>query len=133
MRMITRSEQVAAVPTGNLIQVVRASYGMNCNPRSATARVPRNAPAGKFEFDSDSESKLYWDNARETVAPRCQGKPACQVTNTPAAVGFDPAPACFEKELVVEYRCYSFDRLWKLVVPPSEKGDIDCSKVEQPH
>jgi hypothetical protein len=132
MRLLSRAEQVVA-PSGNLIQLVRANYGLNCNSRTLGTRASRNTSAGKFEYDNQDESNIYPDNARKVVEPLCQGKPWCRVTNSTNLLGMDPAPGCFEKELVIEYRCYSFDRLWKLVVPANEKGEIDCSKVQQPN
>jgi len=92
------------------VQVVRASWGLNCDPETfATSPVRENNLAGP-------------------VDALCKGKISCVILNSSEALGFDPAPNC-GKQIVVEYRCFTFDRLWKTTIAPGESGTIDCSNV----
>lgn len=113
----------AAAP-GNAIHIIRASWGLNCG---------HDAAGAMRTFADDRESnKIIENNILQTIQRFCDGKAACTLHNTVEFMGTDPAPACPNKEMAIEYRCYSFDRPWHLTLPFQASGTADCTNVEPP-
>lgn len=112
-----------------VIQVVRATLGLNCDPSTLTADITVAHPAGDF---NDNSQKIKEDNVHQQISQLCNGKTTCSILNNTDALGFDPAPNCFDKQILVEYRCYAFDRLWQVIIPPHESGSVDCTNVVPP-
>lgn len=101
---------------GNLsITITSASWGLNC-----TEEKDANAP-----FMSLSGKRSGKNNVLDEVAKLCDGKVSCSGAANTATLGADPFPEC-SKHLVIEYRCFSYDRPWKIDIG-SEPFTIDCT------
>lgn len=117
----------------SVIQVVRANWGLNCNKAKIPQKSGRPSAAGRFEFEyGNEEPRIYENNVLDAIQRKCGHKPRCTIANNADSIGFDVAPLCADKQLVIEYRCYAFDRLWRITIPHRGSGSIDCSKVEPP-
>ena len=62
----------------------------------------------------------------------CNLKKKCDVLNSPKTVGDASVPECHNKEMVIEYRCFSFDRPWSITIDNDATGTIDCTKGGAP-
>lgn len=84
----------APVASPYSIAIVRASWGLECNDpvNPSSANVPEN-------------------NVKDKIAAICEGKTECIIPIDVKVLGNDPAPKCPNKQLFVEYRCFTFDRL----------------------
>lgn len=104
------------------ISISQASWGLNCRPSPSHFE----ATSGGFAVDSSTGLKLAPGNVQANVAELCDGKPRCEIPLNFQPAGKDPAPDCPEKELEVEYRCFSFDRPWR-IRSTSAPMVIDCT------
>lgn len=125
----TAQQQAQIDPNSiRLIQISRASWGLNCleqRRRYGLKQLPQDA------FNEGGEgNKIRENNILVAISDLCNGKQTCYLTNSPDTFTPDPDPQCPTKEMVVEYRCYSFDRPWTLKLASREKGTIDCLKPE---
>ena len=103
------------------ITITHASWGLNCRLRTQTAdSFAKNA----------NHTPLREDNALSKLSEQCNGKLQCSIPVSSSALGFDPAPECAEKELRVEYRCFSYDRPWNVKMS-SGTLTINCDKSRQ--
>lgn len=103
-------------PTSDrFIQIHSASYGLNCN-----ARLKYRRPA------NGAVEEMMVNNVLLDVSRMCNGKVSCNidVRDTSFSKKF---PAGCAKELEVEYRCFSWDRPWKVLGVPYELAVIDCA------
>lgn len=96
------------------IAIAHASWGLNCR---------RDENSDGFAAD---KTALREDNVLAALAERCNGKLRCDIPLTPETMGDTPTPGC-TKQLVVEYRCFSFDRPWT-VRASSGKLSINCDR-----
>ncbi len=109
------------------IQIIRASWGLNCaNMRFAQNGAPES-PA-TFANSSPTVPQIKENNVLEAVSRLCNGQPACSIAPTVEILGTDPQPQCFDKKLEIEYRCFAFDRPWR-VRGNNTTLQIDCSKT----
>jgi len=109
------------------LTVIHASWGLNCPNVVTSNNIPeRDAFVNKGV--SDTNNKLREDNVLGVIAPMCNGNLECQIIADEANLGKDPAPDCSNKVLEVEYRCFSYDRPWKV---KSSTGTLSL-KCEQP-
>jgi hypothetical protein len=121
-----------AQPTlGRTVKIYGATWGENCNPFIAQAMAERKAsPTTKDANGKKVElppiTPVKADNVLKLVASACDGKPACQQLADSNTLGVDPLPGCF-KRLVVNYRCYAFDRLNAKDIGQGETLAIDCN------
>lgn len=101
----TETQVLSAAPQSNArtLSIAHASWGLNC--RHIRASGGDTAFAGE-----KPASKLVQDNVLSIVASLCNGKRSCKIPLEAATLGDDPAPECPNKELAVEYRCFSYDR-----------------------
>lgn len=106
------------------VEIVRASWGLNCGEASA-ARPGDAVPAGPFSREN-APPALRENNILQVISALCNGKPECAIRNSPDALGGDFAPECTDKEITVEYRCFSYDRPWLLRIVPRATGVIHC-------
>ena len=88
------------------ITVERASWGLNCNS-------PYNDKYNSNTQSEESRSVVKEDNVLYKVSIYCNGKPKCDIPISSDALGGDPAPSCGYKNLQIEYRCFSVDKLRK--------------------
>ncbi|MCE2926458.1 MAG: hypothetical protein LW823_02260 [Rickettsiales bacterium] len=93
------------------IIIVRASLGLNCLDRYPNAE------------------NLFENNVKEIVSSLCAGKLDCKVPTNEKTLKITTSSDCSDKELEIEYRCFSFDRL------RTEKAsfgsvELRCSNLE---
>jgi len=90
------------------ISVVHASWGLNC-----VSFIKRMSSQNEESLDTSrlDTSKLKTDNVLSAVSNLCNGKDTCEIPLDAASLGGDPAPSCGNKTLMVEYRCFSIDKL----------------------
>lgn len=87
------------------ISVIRASWGLNCTQNSEENRHSPDDPFTK-------QNAPYENNVLAKVQELCDGRLSCEIPISVQTLGDDQAPNCTEKELSVEYRCFSYDRPW---------------------
>lgn len=109
---------------GHYIRIHSASWGLNCPVRTdgTTSNDSMLAP-------DTPVMQLKRDNVLSLISKKCNGKNECEVFNTPSTFNADddknPDRNC-DKQLEVEYRCFTFDRLWKKVIEHRKTGKITC-------
>ena len=103
------------------ITVERASWGLNCN---SVYNDKYNSPSKSEEANSNVTKE---DNVLYKVSILCNGKSKCDIPINTDVLGADPFPGCGYKNLQIEYRCFSVDRLRK---GKAAEGFliIDCDK-----
>jgi hypothetical protein len=102
------------------ITISHASWGLNCRYKT------RNNESDNFAGAKDS-SPLREDNVLAKISQECNGKLHCSIPVSTDMLGPDPAAQCYEKELSIEYRCFSYDRPWHAKAS-SGTLTIDCNK-----
>ncbi len=120
----------AAAASGHAVQIVSASWGLNCNPSIAEtmAQRERTAPARDAQGNIIAQPALALvssNNVLPTLQGLCDGKPRCTILANNEVLKLDPLTSCFKK-LAVSYRCFTTDRLHATEVGQSENLDIDC-------
>jgi hypothetical protein len=118
--------QTDAESGDQFIRIVRASYGLNCTnlnyvdePNSVTSNLG-------YQTAKRPLSSIREDNVLLETSNACNGKIACQLTPGVNFPSLDPLPACKNKLLDVEYRCFSFDKPWRMQVKQNSVMTIDC-------
>ncbi len=107
------------------IHVIRASWGRNCHGKKR-----RSSPAVTLGITEEGVySTPFYDiaenNAYKIVADKCNNRRSCTLEANSDFIGFDAAPNC-TKELVVEYRCFSYDTPWIKKAKQKQTMVIDC-------
>ncbi len=101
------------------IHISSASYGLNC--------TPSNPPNSTDALSSQTQPVTAQENnALTQVTALCDTRYTCQFNVTAAGVGFDPAPEC-DKDISVNYRCFSYDVIHNISAHAGETLQIDCS------
>lgn len=109
------------------IAISHASWGLNCAKRPVSVN---NSTSSYDTFaGTDVASKFHEDNVLLKVSEICNGKLQCDIPFTPDILGDDPQPDC-DKVLDIEYRCFSYDRPWR-VRSSSGSLSINCDRPEQ--
>jgi len=94
----------------HVIAITHASLGLNCRELAINNdTTPRDA-FGNMKVNP----KLMEDNVFGAVSLKCNGSTQCEVFVDSPELGVDPAPECNPKTLEVEYRCFSYDRPWRV-------------------
>jgi hypothetical protein len=105
-------QPVAATNTSPYqIIIVRASWGLNCTERFG------------------SSDKIHENNIHEAIANLCNGQINCSVAISDVVKFFNPLPQCTDKQLEVDYRCFSFDRL-RSAKTSSGQLQITCQNID---
>ncbi len=94
-----------------MIAVTHASLGLNC--RGVSINNDANIHDA-FSSKKLPNPKLSDDNVFGPVSLKCNGSTDCEVAVDDPELGEDPAPDCSPKMLEVEYRCFSYDRPWRV-------------------
>lgn len=89
------------------ISVIHASYGLNCRSISTNGDNTSQSPP-------NDTKKLSEDNVLAAVSQKCNGARQCEIALNDPVLGEDPAPSCIPKTLDIEYRCFSYDRPWRV-------------------
>lgn len=98
-----------AIP--RLIAVTHASLGLNCRNIAITNEA---TPHDAFSSSKPQNPKLSEDNVFSAVSLKCNGSTECTIAVDDPELGEDPAPDCTPKTLEIEYRCFSYDRPWRV-------------------
>jgi hypothetical protein len=104
------------------ISIEQASWGANCqSPFSSSNNNDDNS------YEKTNQLKSRENNVLYNVSQLCNAKSKCNIPINQNFLGQDPLPSCGYKTLLVEYRCFSVDRLRKL---EEREGimSIDCDK-----
>ena len=105
------------------ITISRASWGLNCRVDS------ENESNNDLDtsFGDVNAGKIKDNNVFSSISQLCNKKSRCDIVIDPRVLGEDPLPTCMYKELQIEYRCFSVDRLRKLKATEGI-AIIDCDK-----
>jgi len=104
------------------ISIYTASWGLNCR------EFTKNGADTEYNTTNNADiDKLRENNVLYQLSKICNGKPSCNIAVSPTMLGEDPMPSCGYKELQIEYRCFSVDRLRKIKTDESSVI-IDCDK-----
>ena len=122
--------------SSHAIEVYQATWGLRCNDEITRALQRRQfAPVEKDEKGQVIPPKplalVQPNNVLSPVSEACNGKLACQIDASPERLGVDPLESCY-KELNVQYRCFTYDRLQ---IAKAEQGTtltIDCRENANP-
>ena len=139
-----QTQQPKAVPAApgsdRAIEMVSATWGNNCremiakeNERRLRLRLrpqdleqlhPDDRPKS-----TDPMTQVTPDNVLPTLRELCDGKLTCEFIANAMVLKNEPHEACF-KHLNLQYRCFAFDRLWRINVGQSDTVTIDCHEAE---
>ena len=100
------------------VQVDTASWGVNCN----SIYVAPTVINGKAQ----PPVTVHTNNVLRRVSALCNGKTGCEIPVSASTLGDDPLPNC-DKHLVVEYRCFTFDKIHRLDKKDKATLEIDCN------
>lgn len=118
-------EAKGSVPANQLhIEIVRATWGLNCNQiiDYAIDRIRKNPELRK---KGNIPERVQPNNVRRIISDACAGKPACQFEATSEALKINPYHTCM-KQLLIDYRCFSYDQLRTLKANERDKVVMDC-------
>lgn len=116
-------QQPDIVTSDRVIFISKASWGLNCNKTydlrlKQLRRLKQPMPEG-FE-------RVQPNNVLLAVSKYCNGKKTCTFQPSDEAFGIKKPSSC-RKALDVEYRCFSYDRIWKKSAPARTDITIDCN------
>lgn len=111
---------------GKSIQIIRASWGLNCSNTKFSQNGGAESPTN-YATENNPAPQIKENNILEVVGKLCNGQATCSISPTVEVLGPDPLPQCFDKQLEIEYRCFAFDRPWR-VRGNNAPLQIDCSK-----
>lgn len=106
------------------ISIANANWSRNCL---------QNLPSYSLKSDGFaklSEGTLEREKTNDLVSKLselCNGKNRCELLTESLSSPNDPTANCAKSELEVEYRCFSYDRPWR-VSSESGKLAINCDK-----
>jgi hypothetical protein len=127
MTRIEAQEKPAVVISGYAIEVVRASYGLECgqsdNRKSSNSGPYANSGDGKNQSNLPKENNIL-----SLVSNRCNSRVQCEVMANPK--DFPNAPVCSASTLTIEYRCFMLDKLRRVTARDMDKVLIDCSNPQ---
>jgi hypothetical protein len=119
-------------PNDRVISIYSATWGENCNLLiNQSIRDRERMPAKRDEKNDRAEKKplvpVPFNNVLKQVGDECNGKLSCSVRASVGTFDNDPLQSCF-KNLVVGYRCFSFDRIWNVETKQGDLLKIDCEE-----
>lgn len=123
MVSVPQEQKAPLVITAYAIEVVRASYGLECKKQS----TGRNSDP--YASSEESEGAYRENNILTPLSNRCNGQVRCNVSAVAKDYGLN-AFNCSGASLVVEYRCFLLDRLRKKEVKANDSVTIDCSEIK---
>jgi hypothetical protein len=129
----TRPEPVGTAPSapasGRSIQIVSASWGLECNRYLNSAIERANEQRAKLPSEERNSvpmpKEITVNNALERVQSLCDGKETCTFRADDDTIGIETYRGC-GGDLDVSYRCFKIDRLHKLSVNRNENVTLDC-------
>lgn len=110
------------------ITIISASLGLNCSKMGFVNEQSSRDPFANSNPPSSNDLKL--NNVLPKVSELCNGKVRCEIKNSEAILGINTKTFCINKQLEVEYRCFSFDRPWVLKALAEETIAIDCTDAQ---
>lgn len=106
------------------IIVNHASWGLNCLQYDIESSNRVKTP---YRTKESKNKGIFKDNAYKAVALACNGELECEVRASDEIISPEPEPNCQPKSLDIEYRCFSYDRPWRV---QTEGGTVklECTK-----
>ena len=123
--------ETAASTSGsvNNIQIISASWGLECNRYLESAINRANQQRAKLDPDQQKTfpipKEMIKNNALPSLKKLCGGREVCSFRADEETVGVTTYKGC-GGGLELSYRCFTIDRLHKLAVRNGETVDIDC-------
>ncbi len=118
----TTKQIVIEEPIGDrFVTIWEGRWGLNCNEIADRFRNRRpGAPP------APPKQLVKFNNVRDKIAPLCDGKRDCEFIADVETLG-NPAPnsGC-RPTLELVYRCYSYDRPWRVTANMGEMVTINC-------
>lgn len=104
------------------ISILHATWGGRCG----NAFQDMDPSYDNYAKNTPDSARPQEDNVLSKISDMCNGKMECSITVNQASLGELPRD-CVEKSLEVEYRCFSYDRPWRI---RENKGamTINCSR-----
>lgn len=122
----------SSIPASNRsIDISSATWGLNCNPyilsaKQAQSSAPLNKDATGQIIPGKPLKPVAPNNVLERVKTLCEGKPTCDLFASIDILGLDPIEGCF-KQLDVQYRCFTSDRLKITQTNQGELLKLNCT------
>lgn len=121
----TSSKPDDGMATGDrYIQIVSASWGLNCN--SYITEAMRLQQTRALSGNETPLTLVSPNNALPVLSEQCNGRLQCDIVATAEGVGSEPLRTCF-KQLALSYRCFTLDRAWSLTLSQGERITLNCS------
>lgn len=111
----TEEIQIFTKPSPYTIIINRASWGLNC-------RIDNKKYDNYVRMD---EEKSIENNVLSAVSRICNTKSSCSISADIYSLGGDPVPSCGYKELDIEYRCFSLDKI-RVIKSSDAVVNINC-------
>ncbi len=108
--------------TERFIQIVSATWGMNCN-----GQVERMIRTQEKDNDGTIPTLARKDNALLALSRQCNNKETCSVKVTPEFLGKPNVTSC-HKNFTAEYRCFMTDRAHAIELEDGGSVTIDCTE-----
>lgn len=123
--------------TSNRIEVYQANWGLNCNVDIArTLKVrqtnlpPRDEKGQVIPYKPLVPAQK--NNVILPVSTLCNTQVMCQIEATSTNLGgIDPLETCY-KQLEVQYRCFTYDRIHTETVDQGSILTLDCNEKQPP-
>lgn len=125
MVQVAPEEKPPLVISGYAIEVVRASYGLECN---SSLKYRPSTVTDPYAGQDNTRNLIRENNVLTPISSRCNGQVRCNVKAEPLDFGKDIAN-CAGATLQVEYRCFMLDRLRRSIASSGEMVVIDCSNI----
>lgn len=128
-----RPEPVSTAPSapgsGRSIQIVSASWGLECNRNLSSAIERVNEQRAKLPPEERNTvpmpKEMMVNNALDRIRSLCDGKETCTFRADDDTIGIVTYRGC-GGGLDVSYRCFKIDRLQKHSVRRDENVTLDC-------
>ncbi len=112
------------------LRIESASWGLNCNALYNAYKARERSAAAQQQNPSARPVSpaviIQPDNVLYKVGEKCDGHSKCTVTSSSDEFP-DVFTAC-SKDLVISWRCYSYDKLRSAKASSGDKIIIDCEK-----
>lgn len=116
---------VVEEPIGDrFVTIWEGSWGLNCNEqpnRFGNRRFGQsNTPP------APAKKRVKFNNVRDTIAPLCDGKLGCEFNVDVETLGNPAEGSGCRPILELVYRCYSYDKPWRVTANMGETVTINC-------
>lgn len=103
----------------HFITVWEAHWGVNCN--DAPILTNKN-------ITPEGNKPIERNNVLSRISTFCNGKRLCEFNVDSKSFGDVASNRSCAPEMELRYRCFEFDRLWKVSVPSGGKIKLECKE-----